>query len=245
LHCEGCISKIKKIVKKFKGVSDVNVDVAKDLVTVKGTIDPKALVPYLSDKIKRTVEVVPAKKDDGKKEKEGGGGGDKKESGGDKKDGGNEAKAGGGDGGKKKQDDGAKGGATSTSGGDTATKDVGAGGGSSKVEINKMEHHGYPYPPQPSYWFDGQSYDQKFSMVSVDNSYGQNYSMAPVESQYHYNQYTPQGSYANVHQGYANHNGYAVDYQTPPMYMNHNGYTGDHHSSQMFSDENPNACSVM
>ncbi|KAK7345523.1 hypothetical protein VNO77_16127 [Canavalia gladiata] len=85
LHCDGCIAKIRRIIQKFKGVASVNLDGSKDLVTVKGTMDVKELVPYLSEKLKRNVEVVPPKKDDDKKEKEGGekkekdGGGEKKE----------------------------------------------------------------------------------------------------------------------------------------------------------------------
>lgn len=67
----------------------MNIDGGKDLVTVKGTMDPKELVPYLKDKLKRNVDVVAPKKEEGnKKEKDGGG--EKKEN-----------KEGGGDGGKK------------------------------------------------------------------------------------------------------------------------------------------------
>ncbi|KAK4348487.1 hypothetical protein RND71_031242 [Anisodus tanguticus] len=81
LHCDGCAHKIKRIIKKIDGVEEVKVDSEKDLVTVKGTMDFKDLIPYLKDKLKRSVEIVPPKKDDGggeKKEKEGGGG-EKKE----------------------------------------------------------------------------------------------------------------------------------------------------------------------
>lgn len=61
-------------------------DGQKDLVTVTGTMDVNQLIPYLKEKLKRSVDVVPPKKPEGdggeKKEKEGGGGGgggDKKE----------------------------------------------------------------------------------------------------------------------------------------------------------------------
>ncbi|XP_019167957.1 PREDICTED: heavy metal-associated isoprenylated plant protein 5-like isoform X2 [Ipomoea nil] len=97
LHCDGCAHKIKRIIKKFEGVEDVTVDSQKDLVTAKGTMDVKELTAYLSEKLKRSVEVAPPKKDDGaggeKKAKEGGGGEKKKEGGGDEKkaDGGGEA----------------------------------------------------------------------------------------------------------------------------------------------------------
>ncbi|CAN1307857.1 Heavy metal-associated isoprenylated plant protein 6 [Linum perenne] len=82
-HCEGCIHKMKKIIKKTSGVASVAVDAAKDLVTVKGTMDVKELTSYLKEKLKRNVDVVPppaaAKKDDDKKPAAAGGGGDKKE----------------------------------------------------------------------------------------------------------------------------------------------------------------------
>ncbi|GAU20317.1 hypothetical protein TSUD_337980, partial [Trifolium subterraneum] len=90
LHCDGCIKKIEKIILKIKGVESVNSDLGKDLVTIKGIIEAKEIVPYLTEKFKRTVEVVQPKKEDGKnKEKDdgkqkskenqggGGGGGDK------------------------------------------------------------------------------------------------------------------------------------------------------------------------
>ncbi|KAK7277509.1 hypothetical protein RJT34_22523 [Clitoria ternatea] len=83
LHCDGCITKIKRIIKKYQGVESVNCDASKDLVTVKGTMEVKDLVPYLSEKLKRNVEVVPPKNEGDKKEKEKekekGGGGEKKE----------------------------------------------------------------------------------------------------------------------------------------------------------------------
>ncbi|KAG5055572.1 hypothetical protein AAZX31_03G164200 [Glycine max] len=79
LHCEGCIQKIRKIILKTKGVESVNIEGGKDLVSVKGTMDVKEIVPYLNEKLKRNVEVVPPKKEGGDKKennkKEGGGGG--------------------------------------------------------------------------------------------------------------------------------------------------------------------------
>lgn len=97
LHCDGCIQRIKKTISRIKGVQGVSVDSQKDLVTVKGTMDVGNLPPYLKDKLKRNVEIVPQKKEGGggeqkgkggdgggekkeeKKEKGGGGGGEKKE----------------------------------------------------------------------------------------------------------------------------------------------------------------------
>ncbi|KAG2690084.1 hypothetical protein I3760_09G171100 [Carya illinoinensis] len=76
LHCNDCIHKIRKAILRFKGVAKVDVYAAKDLVTVKGTMDVKELAPYLKEKLKRSVEVVlPNKEDDGdKKAKEANGG---------------------------------------------------------------------------------------------------------------------------------------------------------------------------
>nr|GMD47805.1 heavy metal-associated isoprenylated plant protein 3-like [Ipomoea batatas] len=65
LHCDGCADKVKRVIRKINGVKDVDVDLAKDLVTVKGTMDIKELTAYLREKLKRGVEVVPSKKDGG------------------------------------------------------------------------------------------------------------------------------------------------------------------------------------
>ena len=186
------------------GVDKVDIDAGKDLVTVNGTMDAKVLVPYLTEKLRRSVVVVPPKKDEGgdKKPKEGGGDGDKK-------------KEGGGGGGDKKEKEGG--------GGDGAKKEEGGG---AKVELSKMEYHGYPYPP-PTYWNGGNVYDQNYP---VEVHHAQNY---PVEA---YQGYVNHGY---VNEGYANQ-GYA-----------HQGYELPHahahamQAPQMFSDENPNACSVM
>ncbi|XLU75168.1 hypothetical protein S245_034221 [Arachis hypogaea] len=51
-------------------------------VTVKGTMDVKALAANLTEKLKRKVEVVPPKKPDNKENNGGGGGGDGKNKGG-------------------------------------------------------------------------------------------------------------------------------------------------------------------
>lgn len=94
LHCDGCTTRIRKIISKYKGVHAVDIDTQKDLVTVKGTMDVKALQPYLKEKLKRGVDIVPPKKEGGDKKE--GGGGEKAKGG----DGGGEKK-GGGDGGAK------------------------------------------------------------------------------------------------------------------------------------------------
>ncbi|KAK6943864.1 Heavy metal-associated domain, HMA [Dillenia turbinata] len=225
LHCEGCISKIRKIISKYNGVNSVTVDAQKDIVTIKGTMDVKDLVPFLKQKLKRSVEVVPpagaaagggVKKDD-KKDKEAGGGGDKKDDkkdkaaggGGDKKDDKKDKEAGGG-GGDKKDDKKEKEAQGSGSGGD--------GGGAKKdeapkVEANKMEYYGYPYQPPPMFI----------------------YPHAPPQQMYAYQHEPPPpmmmygGGYQD--QGHLYGPSYPVDYSL--------------HAPQMFSDENPNGCSVM
>ncbi|XP_065855026.1 heavy metal-associated isoprenylated plant protein 5-like [Euphorbia lathyris] len=80
-HCDDCITKMKKIIRKIKGVESVAVDDRKDLVTVKWTMEVKDLVPYLSEKFRTSGEVVQPKTDEAKKEVGGdgdGGGGEKK-----------------------------------------------------------------------------------------------------------------------------------------------------------------------
>lgn len=162
LHCEGCIQKIQRIVKKYKGVQLVTIDGAKDLVTVKGTMDGKVLLPYLKEKLKRPVEVVPAKKDDA--------GGDKKEKdgGGDKK--GKEAAGGGG--GDKKEKEGGGGG-----GGEKKEKAVGGGGdGAPKVEASKMEYYGNY--GGPSFWYGEPAHvygQQAYSMEGPSHAPAHNY----------------------------------------------------------------------
>lgn len=209
LHCDGCVQKIRRIILKIKGVESVTIDAGKDLVTVKGTMDEKDLPVYLREKLKRNVDVVPAKKEEGAGDKKDGGGetkgkepatvggGEKKEGGGEKKEAGGEKKEAGGE-----------------------KKDGGGGGGEAKMEVNKMEYHGYGFQQQPMYWSgEAQPYGSGYA---VENYAG------------------PSHGYAN--QGYINHGymnpgygnpGYAIDPRDP------------HNAPQMFSDENPNACYIM
>ncbi|MED6200402.1 hypothetical protein PIB30_084677 [Stylosanthes scabra] len=63
LHCQGCIERIQNTIFKTKGVQDVAIDKEKQTVTVKGTMEAKALVGSLTRRLKRKVEVVPPKKD--------------------------------------------------------------------------------------------------------------------------------------------------------------------------------------
>ncbi|KAK1400173.1 heavy metal-associated isoprenylated plant protein 6 [Heracleum sosnowskyi] len=200
LHCDGCIHKIKRIISKTDGVDNVIVDSKNDLVTVKGTMNVKELVPYLKEKLKRSVEIVPAKKE---------GGGEKKEGGGDKKEGGG---GGGGDDTKK--------------GGDGDKKKE--GGGDGKVEVKKMDYHGF----DPYTTFIVPPYDHSHSV----HEYGS--TSTPMYNRSYSNQ---DYGITNYDQGHLNH-GYAMEYShapppPPPAYYNN--------APQMFSDENPNACSVM
>jgi len=111
-------------------------------------MDVKEMVPYLNQKLKRAVEVVPPKKEEEKKEKEGGGEkGEKKE------------KDGGGEKGEKKE----KG-----DGGEKKEKEVAA---EAKAEVNKMEFM-YPMAP-PSFWYQGGQFPGQTSYaMEVHPSYG-------------------------------------------------------------------------
>lgn len=182
---------------KFAGVETVTVDAAKDLVTVKGTMDVKDLAPYLREKLRRSVDVVPPKKDDGagagdKKGKEGGGdkkdaGGEKKEGGGDKKDAGGDKKAAGGD---KKE------------GGDGGKKE--GGGDAPKVEVSKLEYFGYPHPATSMFFYDAPT-------LTAHN----NYVMEAHAHQAHVSQ-------AYTDQAYPNY-GYTVNpYHAPQMFSDEN-----------------------
>ncbi|KAI3688153.1 hypothetical protein L1987_81862 [Smallanthus sonchifolius] len=91
LHCEGCIKKIQKLVRKTEGFVDMSIDKSNELVTVKGAMDMNVLTAALKDKLNKKADIVPAKGGGGKKAKGGGGDGEGKESGGGKK-----AKGGGG-----------------------------------------------------------------------------------------------------------------------------------------------------
>ncbi|CAN7037262.1 hypothetical protein IGI04_004337 [Brassica rapa subsp. trilocularis] len=223
LHCEGCEHKIKRIVNKIKGVKSVAIDSTKDLVIVKGIIDVKQLTPYLNEKLKRTVEVVPPKKEEGATvaaaaapaggEKKDKGVGEKKETKdvGEKKDGGGE---------KKKE-----------------VASAGGGDGGATLDVKKSEYSGYGYQPQPMYYNPpGQVYGQQHYMMQGQSS--QSYVQEP---------YVNQGY---VHESYMNQ-GYGQGYgqqAPPPPYMNHQGYADPYahmRAPEMFSDENPNGCSVM
>ncbi|KAK6779526.1 hypothetical protein RDI58_021710 [Solanum bulbocastanum] len=172
LHCDGCAHKIKRIIKKIDGVEEVKVDSEKDLVTVKGTMDLKELIPYLKDKLKRNVEIIPPKKDDGGGEKKegggGGGGGEKKEKegGGDKKVESNEKKEG-------------------------EPKAEGSKGVETKSEANKLEYYGYNAQTHYAMPMYNQSYmNQDYGVTMYDPGYNAHTGYA-MEYGYHQPSYVP------------------------------------------------------
>ncbi|XP_049400990.1 heavy metal-associated isoprenylated plant protein 3-like isoform X8 [Solanum stenotomum] len=155
VHCDGCAHKIKRVIKKIKGVKEVNIESEKDLVTVKGTMDIKKLTPYLIDKLKQNVEVVPSKKDNGGGEKKA------KEGDNDKK----EKEGGGGKGGDKKEK------------GDIEKKDgeskvASSGGGGGEV-VNKMEYYGYNANTFYAMPMQHHGYmNQHYGATTYDHGYG-------------------------------------------------------------------------
>ncbi|KAK4730910.1 hypothetical protein R3W88_023898 [Solanum pinnatisectum] len=217
LHCDGCAHKIKRIIKKIDGVEEVKVDSEKDLVTVKGTMDLKELIPYLKDKLKRNVEIIPPKKDDGGGEKKEGGGGEKKEKeggGGEKKE--KEGGGGGGGGEKKEKEGGADKKVESNEKKEGESNAEGSKGVETKFEANKLEYYGYNAQTHYATPMYNQSYmNQDYGVTMYDPGY-------------------------NAHTGYAMEYGYHQPSYVPPppptTYLN---------NAQMFSDENPNGCSVM
>ncbi|KAL2472369.1 Heavy metal transport/detoxification superfamily protein [Abeliophyllum distichum] len=142
LHCDGCAHKIKRIINKnIDGVDSVTTNLEKDLVMVNGTMDIKHLTAFLKEKLNRSVEIVPPKKDES--------GGDQKG-----KDAGEEKKKEGGDGGEKKKE-----------GGDGE----GSKSEEKKVEVNKMEYQAFnpnTYYAVPTYH---QNYVQQDNNVPMYN----------------------------------------------------------------------------
>ncbi|KAL8504450.1 hypothetical protein ACS0TY_015860 [Phlomoides rotata] len=164
LHCDGCAHKIKRIIfKNFEGVHSVTIDLHKDLIMVKGTMEVEKLVTYLREKLKRGVDILPPPKKDnaaaGEKGKEVDGGDDKKEKG----------IVGSGGGGEEKKE----------SGGDKKSEEA-------KVELNKMEHHSnnsqthyampIPMPMVPTY---NQSYGDHDQGMMMHHQYSNTGYMVP------------------------------------------------------------------
>ncbi|KAK9723911.1 hypothetical protein RND81_05G033500 [Saponaria officinalis] len=195
VHCEGCAQKIKKIVGKCEGVQDVNVDLQKDLITAKGTMNMKELLPYLNIKLKRSVELAPTKKDNGatgagdKKPKEGGGGPEKPKegsnkksenpakSGDEKKDGSADKKNSGGnkkDCGCDKKDGGGEKKKAASGDGAGPSKDNGP-----KIEVNKMEYNPYGYDHAYSYAYDPRQQGEGYGHQVVEYWHAPEYSQPP------------------------------------------------------------------
>jgi len=97
LHCKGCADRIKRKANNIKGVKQVTVDTGKEQVTVKGTMDAKALPDILSAKLNRrvTAVVVPPTTNKNKDKKAAAGPGDNHD---DNREQGEEAAGGGGGG---------------------------------------------------------------------------------------------------------------------------------------------------
>uniref|UniRef100_A0A7N0TCU8 HMA domain-containing protein n=1 Tax=Kalanchoe fedtschenkoi TaxID=63787 RepID=A0A7N0TCU8_KALFE len=52
LHCDGCCERIRNIITKTKGVHTVEMDGQKDVVTVRGAVDPEVVQARLKKKMK-------------------------------------------------------------------------------------------------------------------------------------------------------------------------------------------------
>ncbi|KAI3809351.1 hypothetical protein L1987_25323 [Smallanthus sonchifolius] len=225
LHCDGCIKKIKRTISKIDGVESVMPYSGKDLVTVKGTMNVKELVPHLKEKFKRKVDIAPPKKE----EKGGDTKDDKKEKGGNTKDDKKEKGEGGGD---KKEKEGGGGG-----GGGDRQAAGGGGGGEDKNKsievVNKFEYNG-----QNPYTYTMPMYNQ--------NYYKQDYGASSSSSHGYVYQGYNNGYPMPMNMGMGMGMGYShapAPLPPPPMYLNDTrGYQPD---TGMFSDENPNACSLM
>ncbi|XP_057549002.1 heavy metal-associated isoprenylated plant protein 3 [Amaranthus tricolor] len=189
VHCEGCAQKIKKIVGKYDGVEEVNVDLQKDLITVKGTMNMKDLLPYLNVKLKRVVEIAPPKKDEGKPKEGGGDSKEKPKEGGQKpkegdqkpKEGGEKPKAGGGGASEKPKEEKKE---------EKKDKKDAAEGSSSapkeNVTMNKMEYNpysygygAYAYTYDPRQQVDNYGYGQQQQHQVIEYWNAPEYSLAP------------------------------------------------------------------
>ncbi|XP_028808120.1 LOW QUALITY PROTEIN: heavy metal-associated isoprenylated plant protein 3 [Neltuma alba] len=62
LHCQGCIERIRKTVSKTKGVKELSIDKDKETVTVKGSMDVKALVESLKERLRGMLRWFPPRR---------------------------------------------------------------------------------------------------------------------------------------------------------------------------------------
>ncbi|KAL6529106.1 hypothetical protein OROHE_014850 [Orobanche hederae] len=58
MHCEGCAKDVKHCIHDMKGVQTVDPEMTKNLVTVKGTMDPEKLVEFISKRCGRHATIV-------------------------------------------------------------------------------------------------------------------------------------------------------------------------------------------
>ncbi|KAF3963719.1 hypothetical protein ACB098_12G025400 [Castanea mollissima] len=58
LHCVGCAKKIEKSIMKIRGVEGVEIDMAKNEVTIKGIVEPQAVCTKIMKKSKRRAKVL-------------------------------------------------------------------------------------------------------------------------------------------------------------------------------------------
>ncbi|KAL8037995.1 hypothetical protein ABFX02_11G074600 [Erythranthe guttata] len=58
LHCEGCAKEVKHCIHDMEGVHTVDPDMEKNLVCVKGRMDPQKLVEFISKRGGRNAEIV-------------------------------------------------------------------------------------------------------------------------------------------------------------------------------------------
>ncbi|KAM3287844.1 heavy metal-associated isoprenylated plant protein 6-like [Capsicum chacoense] len=198
VHCDGCAHKIKRVIKKIKGVQEVKIESEKDLVMVKGTMDIKNLTACLTDKLKQNVEVVPLKKDNGGGEKKG-------------KEGDNDKKEIEGRGGDEKE----KGGSGGMENKDGDSKVASSGGGSKSVDpkeqksevINKMEYYGYNANTVFSMPMQNQSYmDQGYGATMYDPGYAHSGYVVEYGHQPQYVPPPPPPTYLNAPQMFSDEN---------------------------------------
>ncbi|KAH9317579.1 hypothetical protein KI387_019348, partial [Taxus chinensis] len=71
IHCAGCARKVRKSIKNFKGVEDVEIDMELNMVIVKGNVDPLKLCERVQKKCGKKTEILsPLPKKENKVEEE-------------------------------------------------------------------------------------------------------------------------------------------------------------------------------
>ncbi|KAH6798101.1 hypothetical protein C2S52_022655 [Perilla frutescens var. hirtella] len=58
MHCEGCAKEVKRCIYDMEGVQTVDVEMEKNVVKVKGNMDPQKLVEFISKKCGRSAEIL-------------------------------------------------------------------------------------------------------------------------------------------------------------------------------------------